>query len=88
VDALVIGGVDGPGFLGIEREIAEALAGAHLSGAQDQMVGIDCADGVAVLGEVNGTFECLSSLAATEEIVLAESCVPRRYGAGLRGLLE
>ena len=52
VDALVIGGVDGPGFLGIEREIAEALAGAHLSRAQDQMVGIDCADGVAVLGEV------------------------------------
>jgi|SRR6516164_6571703 len=35
VDALVIGGIDSSSFLGIEREIAEALAGAHLSGAQN-----------------------------------------------------
>ena len=51
VNALVIGGVDGPSFFGIEREIGKTLAGAHLSGAQDQMVGVDCV-GVAVLGEV------------------------------------
>jgi hypothetical protein len=39
---------------GSRREIAEALAGAHFSRAQDQMVGVDLADGVAVPGEVRG----------------------------------
>ena len=32
--------------------IAEALAGVHLSGAQDQMVRVGLSDGVAVFGEV------------------------------------
>jgi hypothetical protein len=30
---------------GGKRKVAETLAGAHLSGAQDQMVGVDLADG-------------------------------------------
>jgi hypothetical protein len=37
---------------GSSAKIAEALAGAHLSGAQDQMVRVELADGVAILGEV------------------------------------
>ena len=48
----MIGGIDSPSFLGIEREIAEALAGAHLSGAQDEVVWVDLAASVAVLGEI------------------------------------
>jgi len=52
VDALVIGGVDSPGFLRGKRKVAEVLAGAHFSGAQDRVVWVECPDGVAVLGEV------------------------------------
>ena len=51
VDALVVSGVERAGFFWIEREIAEALAGAHFSWAQDQVIGFDGADRVAVLGE-------------------------------------
>ena len=35
VDALVVSGIDRAGFLWIECEVGETLAGAHLSGAQD-----------------------------------------------------
>jgi hypothetical protein len=52
VDLLVVGGVNGAGFFGLERKIAEALAGAHLSWTQDQVIGLPGADRVAVLGEV------------------------------------
>jgi hypothetical protein len=52
VNALVVGGVEGAGFFWIQREIAEALAGAHLSWAQDQVIGIHGAD--RALG-TNGT---------------------------------
>ena len=51
VDALVVSGVERAGFFWIEREIAEALTGAHFSWAQDQVIGFHGADGVAVLGE-------------------------------------
>jgi hypothetical protein len=44
VDALVVSGVERAGFFWIEREIAEALAGAHLSWAQDQVIGVHGAD--------------------------------------------
>ena len=52
VDALVVAGVKCAGFFRLERKIAEALAGAHLSGTQDQMVRVHLSDRVAVLGEV------------------------------------
>jgi hypothetical protein len=51
VDALVVSGVERAGFFGIEREIAEALAGAHFPWAQDQVIWLHGADRVAVLGE-------------------------------------
>jgi hypothetical protein len=51
VDALVVGGVERAGFLWIEGQIAEALAGGHFPWAQDQVIGIDGADRVAVFGE-------------------------------------
>jgi hypothetical protein len=44
VDALVVSGVEGAGFFWIQREIAEALAGAHFSWAQDQVIGFHGAD--------------------------------------------
>ena len=37
---------------GGKRKVAEALAGAHFPGAQDQVVWVERADGVAVLREV------------------------------------
>jgi hypothetical protein len=40
------------GFLWIESEVGETLAGAHLSWAQDQMVWLNGADRVPVLGEI------------------------------------
>src|ERR1700746_2575243 len=52
VDALVVGRVERPGFLWRQSEGGKALAGAHLSGSQDQMVRVELADGVAILGEV------------------------------------
>jgi hypothetical protein len=51
VDAFVVSGVEGAGFFWLKREIAEALAGAHFSWAQDQVIGVHGADRVAVLGE-------------------------------------
>ena len=51
VDALVVSGVERAGFFWLEREIAEALTGAHFSWAQDQVIGLHGADRVAVLGE-------------------------------------
>jgi hypothetical protein len=44
VNALVVSGVERAGFFWIEREITEALAGAHLSWAQDQVIGVYGAD--------------------------------------------
>jgi hypothetical protein len=44
VDALVVSGVKGAGFFWLEREIAEALTGAHLPWAQDQVIELDGAD--------------------------------------------
>jgi hypothetical protein len=32
--------------------VGKTLAGAHLSGAQDEVVRVDLADSVAVLGEI------------------------------------
>ncbi len=52
VDALVVGGVKSAGFFWLERKIAEALTGAHLSWAQDEVIWLNSADRVAVLGEV------------------------------------
>jgi hypothetical protein len=46
VDALVVSGVERAGFFWFEREIAEALAGAHFSRAQDQVIGFYGADRV------------------------------------------
>ena len=51
VNALVVSGVERAGFFWIEREIAEALTGAHFPWAQDQVIGLHGADRVAVLGE-------------------------------------
>jgi hypothetical protein len=51
VDALVVSGVERAAFFRFEREIAEALAGAHFPWAQDQVIGVCGADRVAVLGE-------------------------------------
>ena len=51
MDALVVSGVEGAGFFGFEREIAEALTGTHFSWAQDQVIGVHGADRVSVLGE-------------------------------------
>src|SRR5271166_6962125 len=51
LDALVVGGVERAGFFRFERQIAEALTGAHFSWAQDQVIGFHGADRVAVLGE-------------------------------------
>ena len=52
VDALMVGRVKRPGFLQRQSEVGKALARAHLSGAQDEVVGVDLADRVAVLGEI------------------------------------
>ena len=49
MDALVVASVQSAGFFGLKRKIAEALAGAHLSGAHDQMVRVHLADRVAIL---------------------------------------
>ena len=40
VNALMVSGVEGAGFFWFEREIAEALTGAHFSWAQDQVIGL------------------------------------------------
>jgi hypothetical protein len=52
LDALVISGIERSSFFWIESEVGKTLAGAHLSGAQDEVVRVDLADGVAVLGEI------------------------------------
>ena len=52
VDALVVSRVERPGFLRRQSEVGKALAGTHLSGAQDEVVRVDLADRVAVLGEI------------------------------------
>jgi hypothetical protein len=52
VDALVVGRVERAGFLRRQSEVGKALARAHLSGAQDEVVRVDLADSVAVLGEI------------------------------------
>jgi hypothetical protein len=52
VDALVVSGIEGSGFLWVESQIGKALARAHLSWAQDEVVRVDLADRVAVLGEI------------------------------------
>jgi hypothetical protein len=44
VDALVVSGVERPGFFGFEGQIAEALAGMHFPWAQDQVIGVHGAD--------------------------------------------
>ena len=41
MDALVIGLVERAGFFWIQREIAEALTGAHFPWAQDQVIGLE-----------------------------------------------
>jgi len=52
VDALVVSGVEGAGFFWLQREIAEALTGAHFSWAQDQVIGVHTARiALPVLGE-------------------------------------
>jgi hypothetical protein len=44
VNAFVVSGIERAGFFGFEREIAEALAGAHFPWAQDQVIGVHVAD--------------------------------------------
>jgi hypothetical protein len=51
----VVSGVEGAGFFWIEREIAEALAGAHFSWTQDQVMGVHGADRVGYLERANLT---------------------------------
>jgi hypothetical protein len=51
VNALVVGLVERAGFFWVQREIAEALIGAHFSWAQDQVIWLHGADRVAILGE-------------------------------------
>ena len=51
MDALVVSGVERAGFFWFEREIAEALAGAHFSWAQDQVIGSTARIALPVLGE-------------------------------------
>jgi hypothetical protein len=41
VDLLVVSGIDSAGFLRGKSEVGKTLAGAHLSGAQDQVVRVD-----------------------------------------------
>jgi len=43
VDALVVGRVERPSFLWRQSEVGKALAGSHLSGAQDEVVRVDLA---------------------------------------------
>ena len=52
VDALVVSRIDRAGFFWIESGVGETLAGAYLSGAQDQVVRVDLADRVPIFGEV------------------------------------
>ena len=52
VDALVVSRIDRAGFFWIESGVGETLAGAYLSGAQDQVVRVDLADRVPMFGEV------------------------------------
>jgi hypothetical protein len=52
VDALVVRGIDCSSFFWRKSEVGKTLAGAHLSGAQDEVVWVDLADSVAVLGEI------------------------------------
>ena len=52
VDALVVSGIERAGFFWRKSEVGKTLAGAHLSGAQDEVVRVDLADSVAVLGEI------------------------------------
>jgi hypothetical protein len=46
-----VGGVERAGFFWLEGQVAEALAGAHFSKAQDQVIGLHGTDRVAVFGE-------------------------------------
>ena len=46
MDLLVVSGIDSAGFLRGKSEVGKTLAGAHLSGAQDQVVRVDLADRV------------------------------------------
>jgi hypothetical protein len=67
VNALVVGLVQSAGFFWIQREIAEALTGAHFPWAQDQVIWLHGADRAAVLGQgeldaVNGGSETSRSL--------------------------
>ena len=52
VDALVVSGIERSSFFWRKSEVGKTLAGAHLSGAQDEVVRVDLADSVAVLGEI------------------------------------
>jgi len=52
VDALVVSGIERSSFFWRKSEVGKTLAGAHLSGAQDELVRVDLADSVAVLGEI------------------------------------
>ena len=52
VDALVVSGIERSSFFWIQSEVGKTLARAHLSGAQDEVVWVDLADSVAVLGEI------------------------------------
>jgi hypothetical protein len=50
VDALVVSGIDPPSFFWFERQIAEALAGAHLSWAQDEVIASQRASAARKIG--------------------------------------
>jgi hypothetical protein len=73
VDALVVGRVKRPGFLWRQSEAGKALAGAHLSGAQDEVVWVDLADSVTVLGEIEFDGSRGESLFESADLGLADS---------------
>jgi hypothetical protein len=87
VDALVVSGIDSAGFLWRKSEVGEALAGAHLSGAQDQVVRVDLADRVPIFGEVkfNGSRGVLGFESADLGLADAAEFLERRGASAAVG---
>ena len=73
VDALVVGRVERPSFLWRQSEVGKALARAHLSGSQDEVVWVELAYRVAILGEVKFNGSRGESLFESADLGLADS---------------
>jgi hypothetical protein len=78
VDALVVSGIERSGFFWRKSEVGKTLAGAHLSGAQDEVVWVDLADSVPIFGEVkfNGSRGVLGFESADLGLADAAEFVP------------